>query len=257
MFELSRLLFYRLMHWMDLVHKIQARRTARAWTARYLRDQRRTEAVLSRHLTPTSNCIDVGANEGEFTEYFLTHAPNGDHLAIEAIPNLSDALRSRFPNVTVVSAAVSDHTGIATFHHAVAFPGYSGLRPQDYPGETRVEEIDVPMATLDELVGDPGDVDFVKIDVEGAELAVLRGMGQILAQGRPTLLFEHAIIHAKFNDTSPGDIFDEFDTMDYSLFTLDESASLSRPEFLRVCERSDHSNYGRTAETNWVARPAI
>jgi FkbM family methyltransferase len=163
-------------------------------------------------------------------------------------------LHDRFPQVHVAQLAVADAPGRATFYHAIEQPAWSGLQIQDYPSGTSLEEIDVTVARLDDVVADPAEVDFVKIDVEGAELRVLQGMSQIMSSGRATVLFEHAIIHAKAHETTPAQIFDAIAVRGYEVWGLDGNGPHDRQAFVALCEYSDRSGYGRRAQTNWVAR---
>ena len=67
--------------------------------------------------------------------------------------------------------------------------GYSSLGRLDDTFEGPTAEIKVPLRRLDDLVT-YNDIDAIKIDVEGAELGVLRGSPNILSRSRPTIMFE-------------------------------------------------------------------
>jgi hypothetical protein len=84
--------------------------------------------------------------------------------------------------------AVTDRAGEMTYF--VTNSGVSGgLTKHDTPRPVEWQEISVPSATLDELFS--GLVpDFIKIDVEGAELSVLRGAQRILDHGSTSFLIE-------------------------------------------------------------------
>jgi len=238
------------------VRRARRYRRVRAWRARQARDDAAVQRLLNEVLTPSSNCVDVGAHHGEFLRYFTDRAPGGRHVAIEALPHLATKLRNSFPDAVVVETAVADRPGTATFFHAIDRPGWSGLKKQEYPDDTTVEEITVKVSTLDQIVPVRADVDFVKIDVEGAELGVILGMRRLLAENSPTLLFEHALIHAKAHATGPGQIYDAVAECGYAVYGLDGRGPYDRQRFIALCESADRSSYGRDAQTNWVARPA-
>jgi hypothetical protein len=94
---------------------------------------------------------------------------------------------NRFSHVKLAQLAVSDRLGKARFF----------IGPKDNTGLSALREprqssgsFDVDLSSLDELAEDWGRVSLVKIDVEGAELQVLRGMENLLKLHRPTLLVE-------------------------------------------------------------------
>jgi len=151
-----------------------------------------TRQILRRTCAPDSTCVDVGASVGEILQTMVSVAPLGRHVAVEPLPQFARVLRAEFPDVAVWEAAASDTTGRAEFVHVVSNPGYSGLqeRPYDREGETLVP-IDVATLRLDDVVPPAAPVAFVKIDVEGGELLVLRGARALLRRHRPVVVFEH------------------------------------------------------------------
>ncbi len=217
------------------------------------RDDVATQALLDEAIAQTTSCVDIGANRGEFLEFFTSRAPDGRHVAIEPIPALAEELRARFPSVEVAECALAEQEGSATFYWAVNDPGWSGLQVQEHLHNMEVEEITVQLKPLDAVISKP--VDFIKIDVEGAELRVLGGASETLRQHRPVILFEHAITHAKAHGTTPTDVYTVLDEADYGIWSLGGRGPHSLTAFVAICEKSDASNYDRHAETNWVARP--
>lgn len=132
--------------------------------------------------------VDVGAHIGSIIAEVARRCPKARIIAIEAMPDKADRLRRSFPRVEVHGCALSDRTGEATFYVHTKLSGYSSLgRPSSRGGE--VSEIKVPVRKLDDiLIG--GGIDLIKIDVEGAELGVLKGGERIIAENRPTVMFE-------------------------------------------------------------------
>jgi FkbM family methyltransferase len=108
-------------------------------------------------------------------------------VAFEAVPGKVRFLRRKFPEVDVRDVALSDQAGSATFYLNRDATGYSGLAPNP---EGRFQRFEVSCVRLDDVVPRDRRFDFVKIDVEGAELLVLRGAPQFLARDRPVVLFE-------------------------------------------------------------------
>jgi hypothetical protein len=116
-------------------------------------------------------------------------------------------------------------------------------RKYDKPNET-VEEIRVTMTRLDDIVSKDLPIHFIKIDVEGAELQVMRGAMSTIRKYKPTIVFEHGLGAADCYGTTPEDIYDLLATqcdLRISLMTrwLSGKEPLSRKEF------SEEFNSGR------------
>ena len=67
----------------------------------------------------------------------------------------------------------------------------------------------------------PGALRLVKIDVEGAELQVLRGAVETIRRCKPTIVFEHGIGGADCYGTEPEDVYDLLDGEEMAVSTLD------------------------------------
>lgn len=153
----------------------------------YLED-RRTDVALKSLIAPDDNCVDVGAHIGSILFEMRRLAPNGSHVAVEPVPAKARWLRRRFRDVLVVEAATSDEAGSAQFFHDVDRPGFSGLRqPVE---DSTIRTYDVRVICLDDELKDRERIDFLKIDVEGAELPTLRGADTILSRHKPVVMFE-------------------------------------------------------------------
>ncbi len=202
-----------------------------------------TVAAIRRIMQPGDMAIDIGAHTGDVLEHIVAAAPAVRHLAVEPLPHLATDLRINFPSVQVREAAlVETPAGSLQFHHVQTNPGYSGIRQRsfDRPNE-EVELIDVDTARLDDIV----DVDehpvLIKLDVEGAELGVLRGATRILSNDRPVVIFEHGLGAANHYDTTPRVVHDLFMTHGYELFLLgtwlESGPPLSREQFVEQFEQ--------------------
>jgi FkbM family methyltransferase len=140
--------------------------------------------------------LDVGANAGHYT-YLAAVAvgPSGCVHAIEAAPQNAQRLRSDLrangltDRVVLHEVAVADVQGEMRLQHA---PGAMphGMRYLD-PAATAGGDL-VRVTTVDELLPDLH-ADVVKIDVEGADLRVLRGMSKALASHPPRLVVVEVI----------------------------------------------------------------
>jgi FkbM family methyltransferase len=202
-------------------------------------------AALAATLARDSVAIDVGAHSGDVLRGILRIAPDGHHVAFEPLPNMAAALRSSFPDVDVRELALSDSTGTASFVHVVNDPAYSGLKERTYPAGSgdALQQVTVKLARLDDEIGDL-EPDFIKIDVEGAELQVLRGAVETLTRFRPVLWFEHGTGAADHYGTTPGEVWDLLSEVGLDrIYDANAVGPLSRGEFEETFAQGVMWNY--------------
>jgi FkbM family methyltransferase len=198
---------------------------------------RQTSEILRRALGATGTLVDVGCHAGKFTDLALEIAPTARHFGFEPLPDYAAKLVERYarhPNVIISDVALSDAEGEATFVHNVDIPSHSGLRERAYPiPNTRRETITVRTRRLDDVLMDVP-VAMIKIDVEGAELLVLRGAAETLRRWKPPVVFEFGLGAADHYGHGPRDVHALFSALDMGVFTLDAmldgGAPLSLPE---------------------------
>ena len=144
--------------------------------------------------------FDIGAYDGHKTAAFLEIA--GKVVSCEPDAHNFRTLRIRFRNsrssVILENKAVSDHLGTETYHIHHAGSAFNTLNPKwkqilEEDGESRwnekiqfSDEVRIQLTTLDQLISQYGKPGFIKIDVEGYELSVLKGLSQKV----PFLSFE-------------------------------------------------------------------
>ena len=141
---------------------------------------------------PEPVVLDVGANIGNHALAFATRA--AEVHAFEPAPTLCAVLRENvrqnaLVNVWVHEVALSDARGTATLQvNLTGNLGASSLEPCSGEGQP----VEVRTLTGDAFVTQRGlgHVDLIKIDVEGHEDSVLRGLRQTLARDRPWLAME-------------------------------------------------------------------
>lgn len=189
-----------------------------------LRYDRLTGIILKKCLHPNSNCIDVGSHKGELLQEMLRLAPEGQHYAFEPLPHLYVDLKNRFGDLaTVLPFALSSHSGSARFQFVKGMPAYSGLRRRSYEGKSpEIEEIEVEKRTLDEVLPSSYCIDFMKIDVEGAEMDVLKGAKAAIRRSQPILLFECGLGANDHYGYDASKVFEVLGSLDLVLNTLDQ-----------------------------------
>jgi FkbM family methyltransferase len=149
--------------------------------------RRRMERMYARFVKPGDLCFDVGAHVGNRVRCFLDLGARV--VAVEPQPLCLEVLRRGYggrPDVTILPVGLSDRPGTATLHVSTRTPTVStldaGWIAQVTAADARWaavawdERVEVEVRTLDDLVRDHGEPDFVKIDVEGLELQVLQGL---------------------------------------------------------------------------------
>jgi FkbM family methyltransferase len=145
--------------------------------------------LITRLCRPNAYFIDVGAHIGSIISEVVHRDRSIKIVAVEAIPEKAERLRRKFPDVETHACAVGESAGNATFFIDMEQSGYSSLGTPKRVDQRSIREINVRLEKLDALVP-AHHVDAIKIDVEGAELGVLRGATALLARCRPLIMFE-------------------------------------------------------------------
>jgi FkbM family methyltransferase len=159
------------------------------------------DRILDRMFSGKSKgcCAEVGANDGvtgSTTLYF--EAKGWDCLLIEPNPSLCERLRAERRS-RVIECAASDVEGEVSLYVAEGAPGAHAVSTMDGSEEEALRQIsshgfsgrkiNVKTRTLDSILDEAhitSGIDFISIDVEGHELAVLKGL--TLGKWRPTVL---------------------------------------------------------------------
>lgn len=162
----------------------------------------RLARLLMRHLKPGDTFIDVGGHFGYFTLLASRLVgPAGRVVAFEASRNtyavLVENVRKQ-PNVTAHHLALSDqHETISFFEFPVLYNEFNSMDVDQFRNEKWFakfppQRIDVLATRLDDMVErDNLQPAIIKIDVEGAELKVIRGAAGILRHQRPLVVMEY------------------------------------------------------------------
>jgi FkbM family methyltransferase len=141
------------------------------------------------HTQERQRLLDIGALHGAFSLAFAAHHPNKRAVAVDASPIAFGRLlynlhKNRAGNITPVECALSDTPGTLRMHyeweHAVA----SGT-------SSKAKSLEIEKRTGDDLCAALNFCpDVIKIDVEGHEIKVLRGLRNTIKQNRPLIFLE-------------------------------------------------------------------
>jgi FkbM family methyltransferase len=196
--------------------------------------EERERAFISGFLKPGMTALDIGAHKGL---YSLISAfkirPSGRVLAFEPSPRELKRLKqhirlNRCANVNVFDCALGKSEATADLHVVQGTDtGCNSLRRPDITEPIRV--IRVPVRTLDQVLSEQriSSVDFMKLDVEGGELDVLKGAARLLeGTSRPVILCEVQDQRTAPWGYTASDIIEYLSSRGYVWFELDENGRL-------------------------------
>ncbi len=152
--------------------------------------------VLKKKVASDAICLDIGANIGSISVTLSLLAPGGRIFAFEPVAENYEFLRKNLEangirNVEPFRLALSDQNGRAQFNFTSEFAGGAHFSDTSWV-DSREKSESVEMRTLDSWVKEKKieQIDVIKLDVEGAELRVLRGAEETLKRFRPVLIVE-------------------------------------------------------------------
>jgi len=190
--------------------------------------------------------LDVGANTGTYSLIACTVNRSLRCQAFEPVPQTHAKLQENVllnglkDRITLSTAAVSDRDGKAEFHVPFGdLPPSASLNVNGFRG-ARGQLIAVPTVRLDSL--QLPQVDLAKIDVEGFEDNVLRGMSGILERDKPVLIVEI------LRDGPGKQATDILAAHNYRFFKLVPGGPVQVPE-LRTAATDAYHNYLCTHES--------
>lgn len=188
------------------------------------------QQALADHLRPGMTFYDLGANIGFFSLMAARLVgPQGVAFLFEADPEIAARLRENltrnfFTHAQVVQKAVWSVSSNVTF--ARVDPATSPDRGLGHISTNASDagSITVEAVSLDEFTASNPPPDFLKCDVEGAEVAVFQGAAKLLSSKRPILLVE---MHSPENQRV---LLEQFSALGYRCRGLDETHVLALPQ---------------------------
>jgi FkbM family methyltransferase len=193
-------------------------------------------AFVQRFLQPGMTVLDIGAHHGYYTLLASKLVgSSGKVFAFEPSPRESKALRlnltlNRSKNVSPQPLALGkDETQADLFVVSKQQTGFNSLRPPSIPNPTI--PLTVHVVRLDDWLRDAriDRVDFIKLDVEGGELAVLQGGADFLGRRpRPVILAELDDARSKAWGHTAQDVAAHLSNLGFQWFTILESGILQK-----------------------------
>lgn len=197
--------------------------------------------LVQRYLSPGNTFVDVGANFGYYSLMAASVVGNsGRVIGFEPNPELCDHLRgtiekNKIVNVTVEQAGVSDQAG----HADLFLPIEHGNNTATMVPNRGGAPLRVPVVTLDEYLNRSRilQVDFLKIDVDGFEPRVIRGVQAAIQAKRIKAVFcEFCGEWLRAAGTTPRDYYDQLRSLGLRSVTEPTEETLEMGNILFVPE---------------------
>lgn len=209
---------------------------------RYEPDETKVMDILS---AGARTVLDVGANIGWYSIRFARRSPGLRVFAFEPMPASFTYLQRNIAAnavghaVTALNYGLADTSGIVKFYLSPAAGTNASLR--NVANSASAVEVEAPTLTLDGWCRSFGVVpDFIKCDVEGAELLVFRGARGTLADHAPVLFAEVLRKWAKPFGYHPNDLIGYLGTLGYRCFAVGAGTVRTLTE---VTEETPETNY--------------
>jgi FkbM family methyltransferase len=192
-----------------------------------------TDLVL-RQVHPGDIVADVGANIGYYTLLFARQVGPGGHVyAFEPDPHNfrllhRNVLQNGYTNVTCVLGAVSDHSGFLRLYRNDGNRGDHRI----YDSRDGRESVDIACLALDDYFADADrPVNFIKMDIQGAEARALRGMRRLIHRGGPDLRIVTEFWPRGLNlcGDDPSGFLNDLIALEFDLEVIDENVGRLLP----------------------------
>ncbi len=189
-------------------------------------------SILSGFVVDT--VVDAGAHLGEWTAKYRGAFPNAKIYGFEPFPETAIKYADRFNGESLVKpvrAALADSDGTSTLH-VNALAATNSLLPADIHASkllpdsnwvTNIGKIDVRVLTLDSFTREESidRINILKMDIQGGELAAIRGATKLLADKRIDLIYTELMVGPHYKGQSKYfEVCSVLDQFDYTLYSL-------------------------------------
>lgn len=177
--------------------------------------------IARQYITERTTVLDIGANFGQMTLLFSEFVGERGHVfSFEADDFIFEVLKKNIAandrdNVTPICKAVYDTDGHEMFYPVPDFRrfgsyGSYGLDPNAKDGR-KVETITIDSMNIQ------NDISFMKVDVQGSDLFVLRGAVETIKRHKMPIIFEYEAQFQEEFQTSLKDHMQFIDSIDYKI----------------------------------------
>lgn len=152
---------------------------------------------LKKILKSDMNFVDIGANQGEFSVLACSIIKTGKVISFEPVDNLNNLLTknielNNFKNIEINNCGLSDNEGVLPIYNSSSSTNNNEGLSSLYKSDNRSDFVqNVQLKKFDDIYFENLDrLDFIKIDIEGAELFALKGMIKSIQKFKPIILIE-------------------------------------------------------------------
>jgi FkbM family methyltransferase len=210
----------------------------------------RLAKFIIKNLHEGNHFVDIGAHFGYFSLLASELVRNsGKVLSIEASNSIFEILMQNVthsPNITPLNAAISDQPGMVSFYEfPVQFSEYNALDIHQYENKkwfrkNPPKKYNVQAMTVDEILAQyalhPA---IIKIDVEGAELKVIRGSINALKNTSPIIVMEY-LEESRHNEAHVESV-KQLRSLGYQSFSINNDGELEPCD--NIDEYLSHNGY--------------
>lgn len=209
--------------------------------------------LMKKTVKPGDVFLDIGANIGYFSLLVANNSPSVKVISFEPVAGLFQNMNenislNNIKNIATVNAATGeiteekelfisapDNLGMSSFH-----------QPENYSGKKE----SVKVVAIDDWFKTSGlsKIDVIKLDVEGSELAALKGMKEVLQKQKPVLIVEVNPETLSMFNLKPSDIYDYLKQLNFEGFLILENARL---------ERLDHVEINQTTNVLFIHKEKV
>jgi FkbM family methyltransferase len=200
--------------------------------------------LLKKSVKPGDVFLDLGANIGYFSLLVANNSPSVKVISFEPVADLFQNMNNNISlnnikNISTINVAVGEiNEEKELFVSAPDNMGMSSFKqPENYSGKNER----VKVVTIDDWFKTSGltRIDIIKLDIEGSELAALKGMKEVLQEQKAVLIVEINPGTLSMFKLKPSDIYDYLKQLNFEGFLILENGIL---EYLAQPEINQTTN---------------
>lgn len=209
-------------------------------------------SLIKQHVKVGDTVIDIGAHIGYYSLLMAgLVGQRGNVIAIEAHPKNFELLQKNielngYENITAINKAASDtKKEISLYLDKSGSARHSIIKDNSYCSKP----ITIEAAKIDDLVTTP--IDFVKVDIEGAEILALKGMQNTIKRSeKMVIISEFTPMFMKAMDVDPKDYIDLLKTLGFEVFNIDEKNMMTETFDIKKVQEYIKRSHPKAVNTN-------